>query len=881
VDAYGLAINIDIPEELRLTRITRGDGVIIWDRNTIINNHEIGRALYPEYWVGAPPGITSSVLRYGDVLWLPFLGRGQTVSFTMSIYAPENLKDGQDLAPAAAILIGLGTAVGTSFVQHFIAQTIGARFGPDETRLPWLKALGRSFCRACAMTWEDWNPLNWFNWSTSAAQEFFGQIVDEDKPLAKIFQRYGMSAAKATETAEKLAEAGKNLKLAKINPILNLVLFGAQTSLESYEKLQYAEQELLRKEKYIRPVRSLDPNAKAGTTGYDSLLNFIVPYQPLNYTIFFENVDTATAEAETILVTDRIDDNLDWSTLTLDEVSHPAVCTTLVDSVTRTITWWFRGIHLPPNQNPPEGEGWCRFHIMPKPDLASGTQIKNFASIVFDINPPMLTDTVLNTIDAEPPSSSVRPLPETTYTGEFVVRWNGQDPIPGSGIKHYSVYVRVDSGPYQPVVTGTSDTMVTFIGTNEAWHYFYCIATDNVGWREVPPDSYDAKTFVNGIAPPVYLFPENNTFINDTTPTFVWTATAGNQGTYTLQYSTDSTFTQGVVTITGIDSNSYEISDNASLGDSLYFWRVEAISRLGSHSGYRQPHRFWVDAHKPRTPVLIAPADSSVLDIPTPTFIWSATAEAGESYLLHYTTDSIIDSFVTIGVRTTDTSYTIPEWLALNDTIYLWAVRTYDSAGNYSQFQEHPFRLIISARPDISGWMKYYTNQNPVANTKVILTGAICDTVLTDSAGYYRLANLLSRQNYTVTPEKINETNEPAVTANDAGLILKHCVRRDTLDTLQRVAGNVSGDSLISAYDAGLVLQYSVGIIQHFPVGDWTFDPRFRTYDSLSSNQTEQNYSAILYGDANGSWPSGIMALAGMDKRLINTFGVNLPKEKD
>ncbi|MEO0093507.1 MAG: SBBP repeat-containing protein, partial [candidate division WOR-3 bacterium] len=239
VDAYGLAINIDMPAELQITRITRGDGVTIWDRNTIINNHQIGQNLYPEYWLGAPPGITSSVLRYGDVLWLPFLGRGQTVSFTMTVFAPESLKDGQDLAPAVAILIGLGTAVGTSFVQHFIAQTIGARFGPDETRLPWLKALGRSFVRACAMTWEDWNPLNWFNWSTSAAQEFFGQVVDEDKPLAKIFQRYGMSAAKATETAEKLAEAGKNLKLAKINPILNLVLFGAQTSLESYEKLQY------------------------------------------------------------------------------------------------------------------------------------------------------------------------------------------------------------------------------------------------------------------------------------------------------------------------------------------------------------------------------------------------------------------------------------------------------------------------------------------------------------------------------------------------------------------------------------------------------------------------------------------------------------------
>jgi hypothetical protein len=41
---------------------------------------------------------------------------------------------------------------------------------------------------------------------------------------------------------------------------------------------------------------------------------------------------------------------------------------------------------LPPNQNPPEGEGYFTFSISPQPDLEIGTEIPNTAWIRFDYN---------------------------------------------------------------------------------------------------------------------------------------------------------------------------------------------------------------------------------------------------------------------------------------------------------------------------------------------------------------------------------------------------------------------------------------------------------------------------------------------------------------
>jgi hypothetical protein len=161
----------------------------------------------------------------------------------------------------------------------------------------------------------------------------------------------------------------------------------------------------------------------------------------------------------------------------------------------------------------------------------------------------------------------------------------------------------------------------------------------------------------------------------------------------------------------------------------------------------------------------------------------------------------------------------------------------------------------------ISGNIRYYSNQNSVESTRVVLSGSIVDTTLSDSAGLYSFTNLPVLQNYTVSPYKINTVRQSAVSSYDAALILRHSVGIVTLDSLQRIAADVSGNGQITSFDAALVMQYSVAIRSHFPVGarvsdtvDWAFRPPIRSYTPIMSSQIDQNYTAILYGDVSGNW---------------------------
>jgi len=202
-------------------------------------------------------------------------------------------------------------------------------------------------------------------------------------------------------------------------------------------------------------------------------------------------VDSATAAAQRIIIIDTLNSNLDWSTLVFDSTSHSPTNISF-DPVTGTIEWTFDGINLPPNVNPPEGEGWVMFHIDQLSGLPTGTKIQNSASIIFDYNDPVITDTVVNTIDAGYPVSSMCPCPLHLDTNSFFLSWIGQDDSLGSGINYYNIYIAEDKqGPFTPWKVNTFATSSIFFGEYGKEYYFYSIATDGVGFTEMPPDSFD------------------------------------------------------------------------------------------------------------------------------------------------------------------------------------------------------------------------------------------------------------------------------------------------------------------------------------------------------------------------------------------------------
>ena len=226
------------------------------------------------------------------------------------------------------------------------------------------------------------------------------------------------------------------------------------------------------------PVRtSWDPNEKRGSSG---VAGYIAPDQSIVYELLFENLPTATAGAEEVLVEDTLPEALDPSTLEFFEiqvgnkrVSLPEGTTSLntqidlrperpvvvrvvsqYDSNTRKLSVRFSGIDpntndyypegfLPPNTNPPQGEGAVRFRIRPRSDAASGTQIANQAVITFDphlgANPPIVTNTHTLTLDKQPPSITVEAPSSTTLTEtKATLRWNATDDA--SGVQEVEVW---------------------------------------------------------------------------------------------------------------------------------------------------------------------------------------------------------------------------------------------------------------------------------------------------------------------------------------------------------------------------------------------------------------------------------------------------------
>ena len=136
-------------------------------------------------------------------------------------------------------------------------------------------------------------------------------------------------------------------------------------------------------------MMAFDPNVK--TVSPDGN---ILKTQELSYTIHFQN--TGTASAHNVFVRDTLDANLDISTFKLTGFSHPLSYTI---NGAGQLLFTFANINLPDsNSNEPASHGLVSYTIKPKTTLVPGSQIHNKASIVFDYNTPVVTNTTQNII---------------------------------------------------------------------------------------------------------------------------------------------------------------------------------------------------------------------------------------------------------------------------------------------------------------------------------------------------------------------------------------------------------------------------------------------------------------------------------------------------
>jgi hypothetical protein len=139
---------------------------------------------------------------------------------------------------------------------------------------------------------------------------------------------------------------------------------------------------------------SWDPNAKTVSPGEGSQ-GLIKRSQELKYTINFQN--TGTAPAVNIVLRDSLSTDLDLTTLHVLGSSHPDYA---LEIEGRQLTCRYSQIMLADSFNDEaHSHGYLSFAVSPVAGIADGTQIQNTASIYFDYNEAVATNTTLSTID--------------------------------------------------------------------------------------------------------------------------------------------------------------------------------------------------------------------------------------------------------------------------------------------------------------------------------------------------------------------------------------------------------------------------------------------------------------------------------------------------
>jgi len=114
----------------------------------------------------------------------------------------------------------------------------------------------------------------------------------------------------------------------------------------------------------------------------------------LTYTVHFQN--TGTSPAEHIYIADTLDANLDPSSFRLLAYSFQPLVQVLNGGIVR---FNFPNINLPDSAtNEPASHGFVQYKIKLKDGLPPCTQINNTAYIYFDFNPPVATNTTVNTL---------------------------------------------------------------------------------------------------------------------------------------------------------------------------------------------------------------------------------------------------------------------------------------------------------------------------------------------------------------------------------------------------------------------------------------------------------------------------------------------------
>ena len=142
-------------------------------------------------------------------------------------------------------------------------------------------------------------------------------------------------------------------------------------------------------------------------------------------------------------------------------------------------------------------------------------------------------------------------------------------------------------------------------------------------------------------------------------------------------------------------------------------------------------------------------------------------------------------------------------------------------------------------------------------NVTLTLTGTSSDSTLSDGSGNYQLSSLAPGGNYTVTPTKAARApGSDNINTVDVIATQRHFLGLGTpLTGCRLMAADVNGDTVVNTVDVIAIQRFYLGNTTGIAnTGKYKFTPPDRTYTGLVTNQTGQNYDALVFGDVAASF---------------------------
>ena len=187
-------------------------------------------------------------------------------------------------------------------------------------------------------------------------------------------------------------------------------------------------------------------------------------------------------------------------------------------------------------------------------------------------------------------------------------------------------------------------------------------------------------------------------------------------------------------------------------------------------------------------------------------------------------------------------------------------VRVYNRALSQTEIQADmatpitPQPTPTPALVSISGTVVYCSNPSPapVPNVTLTLTGSGSGSVLSDGLGNYQFSSLVSGGSYTVTPTSVALVpGSMGIDTVDAIAAQRHFLNLGTpLSGCKLTAADVNGLHGVDTTDVIAIQRFFLGLATGIAnTGKYKFSPASRSYPTLVSDQTAQNYDTLIFGD--------------------------------